>query len=434
MQLLDFTNRQVAPRDIRRAIDRGVVLNIIRRFQPISRVDIGRISGLQPSAVTLITAQLIRHRWVVNAGSGRLPRGRRPTLLRLNDRRAVLVADLGPSVTTLALADVNGRFLSQEAMPTSPDPQTMAANLSKDILRLVDAHPDLVFEGIGINVPGRFDEAKQRVVFAPNLRWPAFDFKGAIATATGMRVELENAANACVLGEIWFGQADEIRDMVVVTVSEGVGAGVLTNGQLARGLNSVSGEFGHAPLDPDGPPCSCGGRGCWEVYASQRAAVRYYREDGATSQDVSFQDLLALADAGDPLALKALDTMARAIGRGMRTIVAGLAPEEIVVVGEFTRLWERLGPLIEAEIAAAVLVGKPPRVRPAADPSLARLRGAVASVLIKHFGSTAREAEQDAAPSVPGNGYHQAEHLRMRSSVAARQRDYGESAAFAGQG
>src|SRR5947208_13236775 len=93
------------------------------------------------------------------------------------------------------------------------------------------------------------------------------------------------------------------------------------------------------------------------------------------------------AETGDPLALKALDKMAHAVGRGMRSIVAGLAPEEIVIVGEFTQLWNRVGGIVEAEVAAAVLVGNPPRLRPATDPHMARLRGTVALVLQKNFGA-----------------------------------------------
>jgi predicted NBD/HSP70 family sugar kinase len=125
------------------------------------------------------------------------------------------------------------------------------------------------------------------------------------------------------------------------------------------------------------------------VYASNRAALRYYQESGPGSGGPSFEELLALADSGDLLAIRALEKMAHAVGRGMRMIVAGLAPEEIVVVGEFTRQWHRFGALIEAEVAAAVLVGKPPRVRPASDPRTARLRGTVALVLQKHFGASA---------------------------------------------
>ena len=395
MRRIDFTNTQVASSETARDINRGVVLNLIRRRQPISRADLARVSGLQRSTVSLITEQLIRERWVVNGPTGRLPRGRRPTFLRLNDRRAILVADLRPAQTTVGVADVNGHFLSQEIMPTPPDPQATAENLGARIRHLMQMHPQMVFEGIGISLPGRFDQKTKRVVFAPNLKWPEFDFKAAVEQATGMRVDLENAANACVLAEVWFGHGEKIRDMVVVTVSEGVGTGVFANGQLARGLNGMAGEFGHVSLDPNGPPCSCGGRGCWEVYASNRAALRYYREASAAPDGLSFQDLLALAEAGDLLALKALDKMAHALGRGMRMIVAGLAPEEIVIVGEFARQWQRFGPVIEAEVSAGALVGNMPRVRPATEPGLARLRGTVALVLQKHFGPSVRAVAEN---------------------------------------
>ena len=395
MRRIDFTNTQVASSETARDINRGVVLNLIRRRQPISRADLARVSGLQRSTVSLITEQLIRERWVVNGPTGRLPRGRRPTFLRLNDRRAILVADLRPAQTTVGVADVNGHFLSQEIMPTPPDPQATAENLGARIRHLMQMHPQMVFEGIGISLPGRFDQKTKRVVFAPNLKWPEFDFKAAVEQGTGMRVDLENAANACVLAEVWFGHGEKIRDMVVVTVSEGVGTGVFANGQLARGLNGMAGEFGHVSLDPNGPPCSCGGRGCWEVYASNRAALRYYREASAAPDGLSFQDLLALAEAGDLLALKALDKMAHALGRGMRMIVAGLAPEEIVIVGEFARQWQRFGPVIEAEVSAGALVGNMPRVRPATEPGLARLRGTVALVLQKHFGPSVRAVAEN---------------------------------------
>ncbi len=394
MRQIDFTNTQVASSETARDINRGVVLNLIRRRQPLSRADLARISGLQRSTVSLIIEQLIREKWVVNGPVGRLPRGRRPTFLRLNDRRAILVVDLRPSQTTVGVADVNARFLAQEGLSTDADPKTMAAHLSARLRQLMRVHSHLVFEGIGITVPGRFDRKSQRIVFAPNLHWPDFDFKGTIEKETGLRVELENAANACVLAEVWFHRdAERARDLVVVTIAEGVGTGIFANGQLARGSNGMAGEFGHVPVDANGPPCSCGSRGCWEVYASERAALRYYHESSVTANGLSFPDLITLAESGDLLALKALDKMAHAIGRGMRMIVAGLAPSEIVVAGEFARMWDRYGPVIEAEVAKSVLVGAPPRVRAAANPSLARLRGTVALVLQQSFGPGMRAAE-----------------------------------------
>src|SRR3974390_2531043 len=159
MRRLNFTNTQVASSETARDINRGFVLNLFRRKQPISRAELARVSGLQRSTVSLITEQLIREKWVINGPFGRLPRGRRPTFLRLNERRAIVVADLRPGTTTVAVADVNGRFLSQESIPTLNQPAKTAARLSASIQHLMAAHPELTFEGIGISLPGRVDDA-----------------------------------------------------------------------------------------------------------------------------------------------------------------------------------------------------------------------------------------------------------------------------------
>jgi predicted NBD/HSP70 family sugar kinase len=287
---------------------------------------------------------------------------------------------------SVALADVNGHFLSQQAFATPSDPETAVARLIAAFRRIIEAHPGKLFDGIGISLPGRFDVESQRLIFAPNLKWQTFDLKTPIERATRLDVGFENAANACVLSEVWFGQTEGIRDLVVVTVSEGIGAGILSNGHLVRGVNGMAGEFGHVQLDPAGPICTCGGRGCWEVFASNGAAVRYYHQSQPASGGVEFSDLLLLAAKGDRLALEAFDRMAHYLGRGLRMIAAGLAPEVIVVVGEFTRLWSRCGPLIEAESAAQTLAGRKPRVVPAHEGQTALLRGTVALMLQKHFG------------------------------------------------
>lgn len=391
MRRLNFTNTQIASIQTAREINRGVVLNLIRRRQPISRADLARVSGLQRSTVSEIIEQLIRERWVVDGPTGRPPRGRRPTFLQLNSRRAIVVVDLRPATTTIAISDANGGFLSHESIATPADAKIASIMLSEKIQEMMSSHSDLFFEGIGVSVPGRFDDKEQRVVFAPNLKWHEFDLRSPLEKATGLHVELENAANACVLAEVWFGHGERTRDLAVVTVSEGIGVGIFSNGHLIRGWNGMAGEFGHVQLDPEGPRCGCGARGCWEVYASNWAALRYYSEYSPTATRLAFGDLLSLAENGDAPALKALGRMSQAIGRGLRMIVAGLSPEEIVFVGEFTRLWNHAGPLIEADVAAAVLAGKPPRVRPAqADPRTARLRGTVAMVLQKHFGPVVR--------------------------------------------
>jgi predicted NBD/HSP70 family sugar kinase len=379
-------NEQGATSETARGINRAIVLNLIRRRQPISRADLARASGLQPSTVSLITEQLIREKWAVYGSMGRLPRGRRPTYLQLNDRRAILALDLRPATSTVAVADVNGNFLERQSIQTPETPEAAVKIFSERMSRMIADHPELLFEGIGVVIPGRYDQKRGLIVFAPTLKWPQFDLKAPLERATGLPVKMENAANACVLAEVWFAQS-AVRNLLAVTISEGVGVGIFADGHLLHAANGMAGEFGHIPLDPNGPPCGCGARGCWEVYASNWAALRFY---GANSRSggPTFQDLLALAEGGDQHALRALDHMAQEIGRGMRMVIAALSPEEIVFVGEFARLWNHMGPVIEHAVKQSVLVGNPPLVRPAAaEPSVARLRGTVAMVLQEHFGS-----------------------------------------------
>ncbi len=421
MRRVELGNTQVASSETARGINRSIILNLIRRRQPISRADLARISGLQRSTVSLIVEQLIAEKWVINGPVGRAPRGRRPIFLRLNDQRATVVADLRPNYTTLAVVDVNGNFLAQEAVPTAPDVGRTAAKLAQFLRQQMDAHPEMTFEGIGITVPGRFDPRTRRVVFAPNLKWPTSDLATAVERTTGMRVELENEACACLLAESWFGIADKVRDLIVVSVSEGIGTGILVNGLLVKGLNGMAGEFGHVQLDSEGPECGCGRRGCWEVVGSEQAALRYYSESSGPD-GLEFKDLLTLAETGNPLAVRALEKMARAIGRGVRMLVTGLAPEEIVVVGEFTRLWQQVGPIIQAEVAMATVVGNPPHIRPADNFRMERLRGAVALVLQKHFGAIGAERPGGSGDIASGPGATRRPSLTVRAAPKVRRK------------
>jgi predicted NBD/HSP70 family sugar kinase len=369
-----------------RDINRRIVLNLIRTKHPISRADLARLSGLQRSTISLIVEQLIEENWVLEGPTGRLPRGRRPTFLRLNDERVIIGVDIRPTQTTVALADANGKFTSQEVMATAADPKAATEGLIDSIQRIIAGCRRKKIEGIGISLPGRFNQSSGRLLFAPNLKWREYDLRTPITKATGLEVEFENAANACVLAAVWFDRMEEVKNLVVITVSEGIGTGIFTNGQLVRGFCGMAGEFGHVALDREGPLCGCGSRGCWEVFASNRAALRYYFESGSDPSELAFTDLLARADQGDTRAVKAIDTMAHYLGRGMRMVVAGLAPERIIVVGDLTRAWHRFGPVIESEVQDQILPGGiSPSLIPAHEDGMARLRGTIALVLQKHF-------------------------------------------------
>ena len=386
IQRIDLAYAELASSEVARDINRDVVLELIRTKQPISRADLSRLSGLQPSTISSIVEQLLNEKWIVEGAAARRPRGRRPTLLSLNADMVIIVADIRPNQAIIAVVDLNGRFLSRETLPLMKDPERGVENVIVGMKRMLLQHPDKSFEGIGISLPGRVDPVSQRLILAPNLPWSMYDMKKAIERKIPLQVEMDNAANACLLSELWFGRMDGVRNAVLVTISEGVGTAILANGQLVTGRSGLAGEFGHISIDPAGPQCGCGRFGCWEVYASSTAAIHYYAELRPEASRTTIMELINLAEDGDKNAVKALNRQASYLGQGLRIITTALSPEVILLTGGLTSSWERFGPLIEAELKGSMLAGEPPRIAVTSDVELARLRGAAALVLQRHSG------------------------------------------------
>lgn len=377
---VDLSDLQLASSETARYINRDIILELIRAIQPISRADLARRSGLQRSTVSQIVEQLIRENWVREGPVASAPRGRRPTMIVLNEDLVAIAADVHPRQATVAVVDLNGRLLSRSLVPLTSDPSASMRLMIECIHRMRSALPRQSVEGIGVGLPGRVDPASQRLVFAPNLDWPDFDLKKMLESETGLPVRMENAATASLLAELIFARMDGTRDAALVTISEGVGVGVLANGQLITGSHGMAGEFGHIPVDPSGQRCACGHNGCWETVASCQAALRYYRELAPDVSPISFQELLNRAEEGNAPAQQALARQAEWIGRGLRMIIAALSPSTILIAGEVTSAWHRFGPVIEREAAAMMLAGSPPLIRPTHEGEIARLRGAAALV------------------------------------------------------
>jgi predicted NBD/HSP70 family sugar kinase len=387
IQRVDLAYAERASSEVARDINRDVVLELIRTKQPVSRADLSRLSGLRPSTISAIVEQLLDEKWIVEGTAARLPRGRRPTLLSLNPNMVILVSDIRPNQVVIAVVDLNGRFLSRETLPLISDPARGVENIVAAMKKMIANHPDRSFEGIGISLPGRVDPSTQRLILAPNLAWSNYDIKRAIERKIPLQIEMDNAANACLLSELWFGHMDGIREAVLVTISEGVGSAILANGHLVTGKSGLAGEFGHVPIDPEGPQCGCGRRGCWEVFASSRAAINFYVESEPDAPRPTIMELLNLAEDGDEKATIALNRQASYLGQGLRIITSVLSPEMILLTGGLTTSWKRFGPVVERELAKGILAGEPPRISVMTDVESDRLRGAAALVLQRHSGS-----------------------------------------------
>jgi N-acetylglucosamine repressor len=222
------------------------------------------------------------------------------------------------------------------------------------------------------------------------------DIHQALTRGTGLPVMIENAPIACAMAQMWLGQRGNGNgDFVYVTVGDGVGAGIVIDGQVVRGKGNAAGEFGHTPLFRDGPQCLCGSRGCLEAYTSNLATLSRYlgREFSPAEARVllrqsklTITDLLTRARSGDPRATKAVQQTGTYLGMGAATIVNALNPDHIYIGGEITAAWDLIEPGIRAQIRARALT--PAAAATPIIPELSaypRLRGAIALVAAPIF-------------------------------------------------
>lgn len=404
MPRIDPSTVRVATRGTSRAINRQIVLDLVRAHQPISRADLARAMNVARGAVTTLVNRLIDEELLIEGAtdSSTTQRGRKPTFLHVNaSRRVVVAVDLRVSESYVLLADLMGRPVADVvAFETLREPRALARRIAKIIGALREAHaPGLACEGVGVVVPGMVDRATSRVINAPTLGWKDRDIRTPIATATGLPVQIENSGRACALAQLWAVRKElpSRGDFVFVSVSDGLGVGVVVNGEVLRGRHNIAGEFGHVPLSIDGPICACGATGCWEAYVSNRATVaRYLRRPvdhiavDATTAPVSIAEVMAAAQAGDARAMAAVQTTARYLGLGLGSIVNALDPDRVYIGGELTLAWDVIADTVRSALSERVLTQAATRVELLVVPpqESPRLLGAAALVAAPAFSST----------------------------------------------
>ena len=397
MRKIDTTRFRVATRRTSREINRTIALNLVRARQPLSRADLARAMGVRRGAVSLIVNDLLKDGSIVEGATGHAVRGRKPTFLYIDSRRrAVVAVDIRVSQTSLMLADLVGRPIGGiVTLPTERDPKALVKTLAGRIKRLLADHGEIDdCNGIGVAVPGMVERPSMRVLHAPTLGWRNVDLRDMLARATGMPVEIENSGRVCAVAQLWsmHGADSPSGDFVFVSASDGLGVGVSFQREVLRGRHNLAGEFGHLLLSMDGPKCSCGSKGCWEAYVSNRATLaRYFGQepnaDGAPASDFTIDDLLARARGGDMKARAAVQATGTYLGVGLAVIVNALDPSAVYVGGEITGAWDLVEPPLRAaflERALTPAVAATP-IRPVATIEYPRLRGAAALVTAPAF-------------------------------------------------
>lgn len=251
--------------------------------------------------------------------------------------------DLGGTKTALAVADAAGRVYARSRRPSelSGDPDRDVARLIADCRALLAEAGEGV-QGVGISAPGPIDPARGALVSPPNLPgWEDVPLRDAVAAALDLPVWLENDANAAALAEWRFGAGRGCQDMVYLTMSTGIGAGLVLGGRLHTGASGLSGELGHVPVEWDGVPCACGRRGCFEAHAGGAAWTARLRDEAPGSsrvvalagarERVTPEHVVAAAREGDAYALAELERYNGWLVRALVTLVFLLAPQVIVL-------------------------------------------------------------------------------------------------------
>lgn len=344
--------RQTVDAAAMRARNSVLLLNLIWREQTISRAEIARQAGLSPSTVSAIVRDLERTGLVRDLGTGTSTGGRRPILLGFCDLAfAIVGVELGATHIAVVLTDLRGRVqvFREKPHPVRTDPagtlETTAALIDECLRAKRIARRRIL--GIGVAVPSPVNpEEPGRLSAFIVPAWAGHDIQEWLHARYRRPVFVDNDANLGALAEQWWGEQAE--DLTYIKIGMGVGAGHIIRGELYRGARGSAGEIGHIVLDPAGPLCMCGNRGCLAMYVGSDVLVERARKrmGDAPGDPMSVTTIVERAKEGNAEARALLEEAGRHLGIAIAGLINILNPAVVVLGGAITAAGDLLiGPL-----------------------------------------------------------------------------------------
>lgn len=329
------------------------MLDLIRRHGSISKADLSRLTGLSATASGMIVSALQEKGYIREAGEGESRGGRKPVMLELNPHSIYSIGvDIDVNYLNVILMDITGNVIDEhiEMVETTGTFPVVLRKIEEIVALMLEKHSinSGKLTGLGISVPGLVDSATRRILMAPNLGWEDVDVCGHPGEVFGVPVYVENEAMASAICEHWIGACKGYNDFVCINIKSGIGAGIFAGGHPYRGVGGIAGEIGHVVIDDQGPKCGCGKYGCLETLASAlhitEKARKLVRQGAASSlntmgnaDEISIEDIVKAARAGDATAKNILLESGRYLGIAISNIVNMLNPAKIVLGKEFTR-------------------------------------------------------------------------------------------------
>jgi predicted NBD/HSP70 family sugar kinase len=309
------------------------ILGMIKRNSPLSRADISAQLGLTKGTVSSLVNELLEAKICFESGPGESSGGRRPVLLLFNECAGYSIGiDLGVNYILGVLTNLNGVIILEEKRSRNNENYLETITHVKKMIRhLLNSAPESPYGviGIGIGVPGIVNKEGD-ILLAPNLGWKNMNLKSELETEFKLPVIVENEANAGAYGEKQFGAGKEFENLIYISAGIGIGTGIIINNQLYRGSGGFSGEMGHMIIKENGVSCSCGSKGCWELYASEKAIINAATIQNVAEKSTTLEYLLEHAE--EKIEIQQLfQEVGTFLGIGINNISNTFNPEQIII-------------------------------------------------------------------------------------------------------
>jgi N-acetylglucosamine repressor len=339
-------------RSLSRDLNASLLIELVRRFGPISRAELSRQSQISAPTVSAIVAQLLARGTFSEVAVAPSSGGRPPVLLQLNPHAGYVVGiKLRADGLTTVVCDLDARVVATEERSVSlvGDPAAALAAVeqaTRQALRGAGVARAKVL-GVGIGLPGVIDSLRGTCEFSHLLQWHEVELAAPLQRRLRMPVWVDNDVNTLAIAEKWAGDGIAARDFITLSVGRGLGLGIVIDRTVYRGAVGGAGEFGHVIVDPDGPECECGQSGCLEALVGERALLQ--RVSALHRREISRPELIELAASGDEITEQVLTNASQRLGLAVANVVTLLNPELVIICGEGTQLG---GPFLDSVIAA----------------------------------------------------------------------------------
>jgi len=381
-----------------------LVFQTVYEQGPLSRADIVRATNLTATTVSAVIVALLDEGLVEELGAISTDRGKPPTLVSLaKDARHIVALDLSRKVLQGSILNLRGEILTTRKLEVDgcrgDTALTAVYQLLDELLALATA-PLL---GIGVGAPGIIDFTSSLIRRAANLDWYDLPLGALLGARYGYHVQVVNDNQAALLAEYLFGAYKHTPDLVVVRIGNGIGAGIMCNGQLLHGNGSGVGEIGHVVVTEQGERCTCGNDGCLETVASSRALIKQAQALARREakcrlnqlvdcpEAITLQTILTAFALGDADVVALLTTLGRHLGKVLAHLVSIVGPLRILLCGSLTAFGQPLLTIIQQEVARHCLIGRlnPPQislVTATSELSDLVVMGAAATILANELG------------------------------------------------